>query len=270
MIDDIQDNIAKHNRIASEYDHRHPEIYNQIEQERLLSAVNTCVKYTEQDPSLLRVLDYGCGAGNLSRIFLNLGCTVTAADVAPAFLEVVRQRTGYAPNLITIPLNGKNLDGVEDDSFDIVALYSVLHHIPDYLTAVAECIRVLRRGGILFIDHEHNGEKWAPSPSLLAYRHLTTRRNTVSYYLRSLLSPRWYVKKFNKLRNPRYQDEGDIHVWPDDHIEWEALKAMTEGLSVEAVVYADYLGYEPGVNPFIYDAYRMKCSDMKLYMGRKQ
>mgnify|MGYP000599987422 CR=1 FL=1 len=270
MTNEIQDNVEKHNRIANDYDLRHPEIYNPIEQARLVSAVNQCVSLTKLNPLLTQVLDYGCGAGNLSRIFLNLGCAVTAADVAPAFLDVVQQRTGFNPKLDTMLLNGQNLREVADQSYDIVALYSVLHHIPDYLVAIRECVRVLRYGGILFIDHEHNGEKWSPSPALHAYRLLTTARHGIEYYLRSLISPRWYIKKFKKLRNPRYQEEGDIHVWPDDHIEWNVLKEMVERLGVNTIVYADYLGYEPGIDPGVYDTYKTKCSDMKLYMGRKQ
>ncbi|MGH7593998.1 MAG: methyltransferase domain-containing protein [Gemmatimonadales bacterium] len=37
-----------------------------------------------------------------------------------------------------------NLSNVKDRSVDMVATYSVLHHVPDYLGILPELLRVLR------------------------------------------------------------------------------------------------------------------------------
>lgn len=45
----------------------------------------------------------------------------------------------------------------------MVATYSVLHHIPDYLGVIKELIRVTKPGGIIYIDHEVNEQYWEKS-----------------------------------------------------------------------------------------------------------
>ena len=60
----------------------------------------------------------------------------------------------------TFELNGENLDGIKDNSLDLIATYSVLHHIPDYIKTIHEMIRVCAPGGIIYIDHEQNNEYW--------------------------------------------------------------------------------------------------------------
>ena len=59
-----------------------------------------------------------------------------------------------------ILINGKDISNIEDESVDIVALYSVLHHIPDYLGILKGFTRVLKRGGIIYIDHESSERYW--------------------------------------------------------------------------------------------------------------
>jgi len=60
----IFDNIAKHERIAKEYNQRHPEIYNPIEQRRLRDSL-VFVRSQFESPAPL-ALDYGCGTGNIT------------------------------------------------------------------------------------------------------------------------------------------------------------------------------------------------------------
>ena len=106
----------------------------------------------------LKALDYGCGSGNITNQLLNLNINVVAADVSSHFLTLVRQKFS-CDRLSTLSLNGKDLIGVEADSFDFIAVYSVLHHIPDYLAAITELARVCKPGGVIYIDHEQNDEQ---------------------------------------------------------------------------------------------------------------
>ena len=54
--------------------------------------------------------------------------------------------------------------------------YSVLHHVPDYLRAVNELVRVLKPGGLLYIDHEFTDNHWRPDGVLGEYQALTSYR----------------------------------------------------------------------------------------------
>jgi ubiquinone/menaquinone biosynthesis C-methylase UbiE len=42
----------------------------------------------------------------------------------------------------------------------MITAYSVLHHIYDYEYALREMARLLKTGGVLYIDHEHNDTYW--------------------------------------------------------------------------------------------------------------
>ena len=150
----IDRNIRIHDRVASSYEATHDEIFNPVEQARLRSALERAKAAVATGAERPRALDFGCGSGNLTRHLLELGFEVVAADVSQRFLDLVERRFEGAP-LTTCRIDGTGLACVDDSSFDLAAAYSVLHHVPDYLGAVAEMARVVRPGGVLFLDHEH-------------------------------------------------------------------------------------------------------------------
>lgn len=264
----IQANIARHERIAAAYDQRHGEIYNVIEQERLREALAESLQLIDPAAQSPYVLDLGCGAGNLTDHLLALGCRVTAADVTPSFVAMV---TGRQPDRVDgLLLNGSDLSNVADATYDAVATYSVLHHIPDYLATVREMARVVRPGGVVFIDHESASHVWEPTPALKAYRELTTSPRDLRWYLSRITSPSWWYTRVRRVFDPRYQEEGDIHVWPDDHIEWDAVERHLADAGCEIMVSRDYLLYEPHVDIAVYEAYRDRCATMHCCIARKR
>ncbi|MBS1561396.1 MAG: methyltransferase domain-containing protein [Bacteroidetes bacterium] len=265
----IQQNVALHTRIAGSYDKRHAEIYNAPEQRRLLEALKQAISIAQVNAGTPRVLDYGCGAGNLTRHFLDLGCSVVAADVTPSFLDVVHASFD-SPRLSTQLLNGADLREFTDASFDIVATYSVLHHVPDYLAIVSEFARVVKPGGVIVIDHEANETFWTQNPKLLEFQRATKKRRSILDRLSDLTRPAWYAKKWKKLKDPRFQEEGDIHVWPDDHIEWPKIREVLRKSGVDSIHEEDYLLYQAHYDETVYRAFASECSDMHLYIGRKQ
>jgi ubiquinone/menaquinone biosynthesis C-methylase UbiE len=213
----IGSNIAIHERIASKYEDRHGEIFNAIEQDRLASTLARAKAAIYGTNKPLTALDFGCGSGNLTRHLLDLGFEVTAADVAPRFLRLVEGRFAGRP-VETVQLNGLDLSNFEDGSFDFVATYSVLHHVPDYLAAVREFGRVVRAGGVILIDHELSAAAWSKDP--LIARYYAEGR---PYRWRKWLVPSNYWHRLLRCFNPRHSKEGDIHVWEDDHIDWQAI-----------------------------------------------
>ncbi len=91
-----------------------------------------------------RVLDVGCGAGNMAHHLRHYG-TVVGMDNNPRPLAVARERgvevhEGVADDL-----------PFEDEGFDLVALLDTLEHVPNEGRALDECRRVLRPGGKLLI-----------------------------------------------------------------------------------------------------------------------
>jgi SAM-dependent methyltransferase len=260
----IDRNIRIHDRVASKYEATHDEIFNPVEQTRLRAALERAKTAIANDPGRLRALDFGCGSGNLTRHLLELGFEVVAVDVSPRFLELVERRFAAAP-LTTCRIDGKGLHNLDDGSFDLVATYSVLHHVPDYLAAVAEMARVTRAGGVLFVDHEHAPCYWAGEAP---YQEFARRARRFDW--RKFLVPHNYYGKFRRLLiDPKYSNEGDIHVWPDDHIEWEAIGAAVHEHGFAQVFAEDYLVCRTGYRPEVYEQYRSRCADMRVAAWRK-
>jgi ubiquinone/menaquinone biosynthesis C-methylase UbiE len=108
----------------------------------------------------LKMLDYGCGAGDLMRVLASLGgrAAFTGCDVSTGMLDEAARRwpvaLGAAPELAV-------QDGArapfEDRQFDVATISAVLHHVPpgERPAVYAELGRLLRPGGRLYI-FEHN------------------------------------------------------------------------------------------------------------------
>jgi ubiquinone/menaquinone biosynthesis C-methylase UbiE len=260
----ISRNIAIHDRIARKYEARHDEIFNDREQSRLAALLEEAKAAIKSRRKTYRALDFGCGSGNLSSHLLRLGFAVTAADVSTSFLDLVRGR--YAGQPIAVHrLNGRDLHEIDDASFELVATYSVLHHIPDYLAAVAEMGRVCAPGGVVVIDHEHNAEYWQGRPEYRALQKQALRPDWAKF-----LRPSNYFHKLRRLFDPRHTNEGDIHVWPGDHIEWDKVAGTLGRFGFEPVIERDYLLYRSRYRREVYDRFAGRCTDSKAMVFRKR
>ena len=89
ILNNIKHNQIQHDKVALTYNIKHSEIYNIFEQNRLEKSIDSCIKSINSRSSI-KVLDFGAGTGNLSRIFLEKGCTVTACDVSQKSLNVLK------------------------------------------------------------------------------------------------------------------------------------------------------------------------------------
>jgi ubiquinone/menaquinone biosynthesis C-methylase UbiE len=258
----IKKNIGVHDKIASRYERIHGEIFNAPEQNRLNNCLREAVSFVVTSSSKLKALDFGCGSGNLSYHLLQLGLDVTAADVSVGCLDLVR---GKYKDVDCFQLNGKDLNGLSDNYFDFIAMYSVLHHIPDYLAAIKEISRVCKPGGVIYIDHENNDEFWEHRPVYLEFRNRAKLINWNKY-----LHPSNYLHKLKRFINPHYTNEGDIHVWDDDHIEWKVVEDLMESLDFEVVLVKDYLLFNRLYKPDVYEEYKDKCTDTRIMGFRKK
>jgi ubiquinone/menaquinone biosynthesis C-methylase UbiE len=268
----IARNRYAHDQTADKYDQKHAEIYNPLEQARLeqvLVEIIDDLGVPQPD-----ILDLGAGTGNISIKLIQRNCCVTALDVSLASLEVLKEKIGHDHRLVTVLLDSQRLP-FPDSTFDVVTAYSVLHHIPDYLGAIREMIRLLRPGGLIYIDHEANPSAWGSDANLAAYKklcklgigqHISMLVNTGEFFTFDF----WKCAFIKLFVNPRFEREGDIHVWPDDHIEWSEVCAILfeSGVTVEKQV--DYLCYQPRGGKEAYDHYHSLCSDTRMIIGRKK
>lgn len=263
----IARNIRIHNKLAKKYEAAHGEIYNDVEQTRLKGVLAVSITAIETASKNRVALDFGCGAGNLTQHISSLGLDVLAGDVSQGFLDLVASKK-YRSNVEVILLNGANLSNIADGSVDMVATYSVLHHIPDYFEIIREFIRVLKPGGVLFIDHELCAEAWKPTPERLAFFGEVEPPDNRKWrkYLKRNNYVYWFILKFI---NPKYRPEGDIHVFADDHIEWDKIESLLLEEEMEIVKSQRYLLFKRGYDADVHEKYSALTSDMQFSISRK-
>jgi ubiquinone/menaquinone biosynthesis C-methylase UbiE len=266
----VKFNKEVHDGISGKYDCLHNEIFNPIEQERLGRALSTAIKAVKTDSKPISALDYGCGSGNLTRHLIEAGVYTVSADVSEGFLNLIERNFSHTGLSKTQKINGKDLSDIETAQFDLVATYSVLHHVPDYMKIVKEMCRVLKPGGVLYIDHEVNESYYQRQEEYLEFLKKARPIINLKRYLRLLFDVKGYKHIVRRLINPRYKREGDIHVWPDDHIEWDRIEQLVTTEGLEIVLKEDYLLYKSGYNVDVYNEYKDKCADERLLIARKQ
>jgi SAM-dependent methyltransferase len=90
-----------------------------------------------------RLLEVGCGRGELAERFVREGIEVVALDQSERMVELTRERgvEAHVGDVQSLPF--------EDGEFDVVVANFMLYHVPDLDRALAELARVLRPGGHL-------------------------------------------------------------------------------------------------------------------------
>jgi len=276
QLEQVANSVRRYARAHRHYDRRHPEIFNPIEQARLRAELAEVVAHAPGRPA--QVLDLGVGTGNVTAHLLAEGAQVTAADVSPHFLDRVRRRFGE--RVVTVQLNGIDLDGLADAAYDVVTVYSVLHHIPDYVAILDELVRVLRPGGLVYLDHEVNDEFWRKDGCVAEFRRAVDRRaleapgpwNPRRWRWQRFLIPANYAMGIRLKLDPEYRfgSEGDIHTWELDHVEWLKVEARLRELGLEVTQVRDYLHYNAEYPDDLWREYRDRgCTDMRTMIARR-
>ncbi len=267
----LRHNIRAHNSIAASYDAEHGEIFNPVEQDRLRAKLGEALRLMGHRAEPAHALDFGCGSGNLTAQLLSLGLRVTAADVSEKFLDVVKKRFPGDKRLKLVQLTGKDLSVFKDGLFDFTATYSVLHHIPDYLAAVREMSRVTAKGGIVYIDHEPSQEYWENDPIYSSFLTEAIPQNAAAKPgFSRFFKTATYINRLKRALNPRYSNEGDIHVWPDDHVDWREIEKILVETGCRVLVSENYLLFRRGYREEVYARYRQLCSDEKTMAAIKE
>lgn len=95
-------------------------------------------------------LDFGCGAGRLTRALARHFDEVVGIDVASSMIAKARALNADIGNVRFVENTSAHIDGVADASVDLVYSNMTLQHIPTELAFgyVAEFLRVLAPGGV--------------------------------------------------------------------------------------------------------------------------
>ena len=101
-----------------------------------------------------KILDAGCGQGYLSRLLAKKGAIVTGLEPAKDFVQYAIERE--EKEKLGITYVKEDLSKFEtDEQFDAVVSNMVFMDIPDYETAIHNCIKSLKIGGSFIFSITH-------------------------------------------------------------------------------------------------------------------
>ncbi len=100
-----------------------------------------------------KVLDVGCGGGLLAEAMAAAGALVTGIDLAHEALLVARLHA--IENGVDIDYRETSVEDLslaEPAAYDVVTCLEMLEHVPDPVSVVAACARLVRPGGRVFFS----------------------------------------------------------------------------------------------------------------------
>lgn len=112
----------------------------------------------------LRLLDFGCGTGELTPLFPPEH--YVGMDIAPVYIDYARRTHGPRFQV----MDGQQL-GYADDVFDEGLVAGVFHHLPDEAVRrmADELARVLRPGSRLLVMEDTEARDWWNLPGRLIH-----------------------------------------------------------------------------------------------------
>jgi len=151
--DILSANKEYYDKVAEDYRQNEGYAYS----EGIIDDVTKIIKhYSGLLEEKRRFLDFGCGSGFLSEVVFENKIFEygTGIDVSWAQIDLYNRKFN---NEKFKALVGDVMNFPHGDStFDMAGCYSVLHHILDYKAVINEVTRVLKSGGILYVDFEPN------------------------------------------------------------------------------------------------------------------
>jgi 2-polyprenyl-3-methyl-5-hydroxy-6-metoxy-1,4-benzoquinol methylase len=177
-----------------------------------------------------RALDFGAGTGNLTCKLLQLGYEVTAVDVSAEMCKILEKKCRrYLEDEKLVVVNSP----IEDvsfgrDKFDLITCYSVLHHLPDYVDVVRQFCGLLKKGGVMYLEHEASPFYWKTEASnaanlvKLVYSHSNLLLNFLYFQILRVnlpsidyrLSDYWHNKEHH------LNHEQIERIFADEHFEF--------------------------------------------------
>lgn len=100
-----------------------------------------------------RLLDLACGTGYFSNIFFDAGALVSAVDIGRELIEIARSNSDK--HIEYTVASADKIPHVKSESMDKVAIVLALQNIENVSGVLAECKRVLKKNGSLYLVLNH-------------------------------------------------------------------------------------------------------------------
>lgn len=121
-----------------------------------LTTMRFIEKYLSPDA---KIIEIGAGTGRYSIALAEMGYDVTAVELVPHNIEIMKKKVNSHHNIKIYEGNACNLSAFASDSYDIVLLLGPMYHLftdEDKHCALGEAIRVAKTGGVIFASYINN------------------------------------------------------------------------------------------------------------------
>ena len=142
------------------------EFYNNYDEDGRLKKKNrspeyiTTMRYIEKylTPNS-RIIEIGAGTGRYSVTLADMGYDVTAVELVPHNIEIMKKKVKPEHNIKIYQGNACDLSFIDSDTYDIVLLLGPMYHLfndEDKNNAISEAIRVAKKGGVIYSAYCNN------------------------------------------------------------------------------------------------------------------
>lgn len=183
--------------------------------------------FTKEKINTLKMLDIGCGNGNITRFLKTKGINMEGADASLSALNFCKKRADIPlyqidPKKQTLPFLSEN--------YDIVGLFDVLEHIEKDQSLLNEVFRICKKKGKIIITVPANEYLWSYFDIISGHKRRYSKNNLaakmekagfkiekISFYMFFLL-PFIFFRKLeflaNKNKNGRFDSLPEIKTFP--------------------------------------------------------
>lgn len=126
--------------------------HGQVEYLTTMKYIHECVFHLASP----RILEVGAGTGRYSIALAREGCSVTAVELVPHNLDVLRSKLDGTEPITAIQGNALDLSAFQDKSFDLTMLLGPMYHLytfEDKVQALSEAVRVTKPGGYILVAY---------------------------------------------------------------------------------------------------------------------
>jgi ubiquinone/menaquinone biosynthesis C-methylase UbiE len=121
------------------------------------------------DVSGKRILEIGCGDGELAILLAKKGAVVSAIDISETMIAAARQRASAEGAKVDFAVAAAQEIPYADNAFDVVIAVTILCFVRDASPVFQEIARVLKPGGRLVIGELGAWSTWAMGRRLRAW-----------------------------------------------------------------------------------------------------
>ena len=121
-----------------------------------LNTMRYIEKYLTPDA---KIIEIGAGTGRYSFALAEMGYDVTAVDLTPHHVEIMKEKVKPHHKIKIYEGNACDLSAFESEIYDIVLLLGPMYHLfteEDKHKALSEAIRIAKKGGVIYVSYCNN------------------------------------------------------------------------------------------------------------------